>query len=87
MPKVRLILEDDNGVTTEHSYELPANLANLDSIDEAVEEFRLQALPALEKQLLEQAQQIAVQQEKKTLPMAQRNPNTDASDPPRDNCL
>lgn len=87
MPKVRLILEDDHGVTTEQSYELPEGLTNLDRIDEAVEEFRLKALPVLEKQLLEQAQQAVVQQEKKTLSVAKREGDTDPSDPPRDICL
>ena len=87
MPKVRLILEDDNGVTTEQNYELPSDLANLDRIDEAVEAFRLQVLPVLEKQLLEQAQQSGVQQEKKTLSVAERDRDIDASDPSRNLCI
>jgi hypothetical protein len=83
MPKVRLILEDDNGVTTEQIYELPTDLANLDGIDEAVEQFRLQTLPLLEKQLLEKVQQTAVQQEKKTLSVAKRDGKADPADPTR----
>jgi hypothetical protein len=66
MPKVRLILEEDEGVTTQQIYDLPEDLASLDEIDEAIEQFRLQALPVLEKQLLHKVQQTAVQQEKKT---------------------
>jgi len=65
MPKARLILEDENGVTTEQIYDLPEGITNLDGIDEAVEQFRLEALPVLEKQLLAKLQQTAVQQEKK----------------------
>ena len=83
MPKVRLILEDDNGVTTEQIYDLPEGITSLDGIDEAVEQFRLEALPVLEKQLLEKLQQTAVQQEKKTVPVAKRNGNADLTDPPR----
>jgi hypothetical protein len=83
MPKVRLILEDENGVTTQQSYDLPTDLSNLDAIDEAVEQFRLQALPALEKELLEKAQQTQVQQEKKTACVAQRNRKADPADPSR----
>jgi hypothetical protein len=83
MPKVRLILDDDNGVTTEQIYDLPEGITNLDGIDEAVEQFRLEALPVLEKQLLEKLQQTAVQQEKKTVPMAERDGNADPTNPPR----
>jgi hypothetical protein len=83
MPKVRLILEDENGSTIEQSYELPADLSNLDQIDEAVEQFRLQALPVLEKELLDKAQQTRVQQEKKTPSLAKRNRNADTENPTR----
>jgi hypothetical protein len=66
MPKVRIILEDDNGTVTEQTYALSGDLDTLDGIDESVEQFRLEALPQLEKALLEQSQQRAVEQEKKT---------------------
>lgn len=67
MPRIRLILEDDNGTQTEQTFTLNGNLDSLDGIDEAVEQFRLDALPDLEKTLLEQAQARTLQ-EKKTLP-------------------
>jgi hypothetical protein len=65
MPRLRLILEDDNGTQTEQTFALSGDLDTLNGIDEAVEQFRLQALPQVEKVLLEQAQE-RVLQEKKT---------------------
>ena len=70
MPKVRILLEDDNGTLTEQTYTLTGDLDSLDGIDESVEQFRLEALPALEKALLEQTQQRAVEAEKKTPPVS-----------------
>ena len=66
MPCLRLILEDDNGTQTEQTFALSGDLDTLDGIDEAVEQFRLVALPAVEKTLLAQAQERAIQ-EKKTI--------------------
>ena len=67
MPRIRLILEDDNGTQTEQTFALTGDLDTLDGIDEAVEAFRLDALPAVEKTLLLQAQERSLQ-EKKTQP-------------------
>ena len=67
MPKIRLILEDDEGNQTEKTFELRGNLDHLDGIDEAVEQFKNQALPQVEQELLAQAGQRALQEEKKTV--------------------
>ena len=67
MPKIRLIVEDDDGNRTEKTVALRGDLDHLDAIDEAVEEFKNQALPQLEQELLAQAQERATQQEKKTV--------------------
>ena len=66
MPKIRLIVEDDSGHETEHTYELSGDLDHLDGIDEAVEQFKTAALPRVEQHLLSQAQARAVAREKKT---------------------
>jgi hypothetical protein len=66
MPKIRLILADDEGTLSEQTFALSGDLDTLDGIDEAVEQFRLEALPQVEKTLLEQAQE-RVLQEKKSL--------------------
>jgi hypothetical protein len=65
MPRIRLILEDDNGTHTEQTFALTGDLDSLDGIDEAVEQFRLDALPDLEKTLLEQAQARRLQEKKR----------------------
>jgi hypothetical protein len=67
MPRIRLILEDDNGTQTEQTFALTGDLDTLDGIDEAVEAFRLQALPDIEKTLLEQAQERTLQEKKRQL--------------------
>jgi hypothetical protein len=67
MPTIRLILEDDNATKTEQTFALSGDLDTLDGIDEAVEQFRLAALPQVEKTLLEQAQERTIAKEKKTL--------------------
>jgi hypothetical protein len=69
MPCIRLILEDDNGTQVQQTFALTGDLDTLDGIDEAVEQFRLDALPDLEKTLLEQAQERTLK-EKKTQPGA-----------------
>lgn len=71
MPRVRLILEDDNGTPlpqTEQVYALENGCDTLNQIESAVETFRKQALPALEKSLLSNAQAREVSAEKKTPP-------------------
>lgn len=52
MSKVHLIVEDEHGQKTTHSFELSGDLENLNGIDEAVEAFSHQALPQLESTLL-----------------------------------
>jgi len=65
MARVRLILEDHNGIQTEQTFALAGDLDTLDGIDEAVEAFRLQALPQVEKSLLEAAQERAIPEKKR----------------------
>ena len=71
MPRIRLILEDDNGMplpdTTEQVYVLPGSCDTLNHIEAAVETFKNTALPHVEQTLLTQAQQRFVQEEKKTV--------------------
>jgi hypothetical protein len=70
MPKIRLILEDDTADTTEQTLEqtfaLEGDLEHLDGIDEAVEQFKNDALPQIERALLHAAQERALAKEKKT---------------------
>ena len=74
MPRIRLILEDDNGNplpdNAERVYSLEGDCNTLNQIEEAVEKFKNNALPQVEQTLLEQAQQRFTAQEKKTLPDA-----------------
>lgn len=69
MPRIRLVVEDDNGqplaAAEERVYILEGGCDTLDNIDEAVEKFKNTALPELEKALLEQAQQQFVADPKK----------------------
>ncbi len=65
MPRVRIILENDNGTQSEQTFVLQGDLDTLDGIDEAVEQFRLDALPDLEKLLLQQAQERALPEKKR----------------------
>jgi hypothetical protein len=68
MPRVRVVLEDDNGIAlpnTEQVYVLAGDCATLNQIEAAVETFKGQALPPLEQALLTQAQERFVTQEKK----------------------
>jgi hypothetical protein len=66
MPKIRLILEDDTGDTIEQTFALEGDLEHLDGIDEAVEQFKNDALSQIERALLQAAQERALTQEKKT---------------------
>ena len=68
MPMIRLILEDDAGNQTQKTFALQGDLDSLDGIDEAVEQFKNQALPQVEQELLAQAGARALMQEKKTVP-------------------
>ena len=69
MPRVRLVLEDDNGnplPDTEQVYVLEGDCDTIYQIDTAVETFKKSALPPLEQALLTKAQERAVTKLKKT---------------------
>ena len=73
MPRVRVILEDDNGnqiAHTEHVYVLEGDCDTINQIEAAVETFKRSALPPLEQALLTQAQERFVSAQKKTQPTA-----------------
>jgi hypothetical protein len=67
MPEITLILKDDDANQSQKTFTLPGNLDDLDGIDEAVEQFKNQALPQIEQELLAQAQERAALREKKTV--------------------
>lgn len=72
MPRIRLILEDDNGAplpeNAERVYLLEGNCDTLNQMEEAVEKFKNAALPDVEQTLLQEAQQRFTTQEKKRVP-------------------
>ena len=73
MPRVRLVLEDDNGnpiADTEQVYLLEGDCDTINQIEAAVETFKRRALPPLEQALLTKAQERAVTKLKKTKPSA-----------------
>ena len=73
MPRVRLVLEDDNGnpiADTEQVYVLEGDCDTINQIETAVETFKKSALPPLEQALLTKAQERAVTKLKKTKPPA-----------------
>ena len=72
MPQIHLTLRNDDGTTTEKVFDLGAHLNDLKSIDEAVEQFKNDALPQVEQELLQKAQERIAAQEKKTLVEGQR---------------
>ncbi|MEO7717610.1 MAG: hypothetical protein ABIY70_15535 [Capsulimonas sp.] len=69
MPRIRVIVEDDDGQplgsSPEQVYLLDSVCQNLDQIEASVETFRIAALPALEAKLIHAAQHEQVEQEKK----------------------
>jgi hypothetical protein len=68
MPRVRLVLEDDNGnplPNTEQIYVLEGDCETINQIETAVETFKKSALPPLEQALLTQAQERFVTAAKK----------------------
>jgi hypothetical protein len=70
MPRVRVILEDDNGTPlpdTEQVYVLEGECDTLNHIEAAVETFKRRALAPLEQALLTQAQERFVTEEKKKI--------------------
>jgi hypothetical protein len=59
MPRIRIILEDDQGnplSDTQRTYHLAGECDTIDQIERAVETFKEQALPEVEQSLLAQAQ-------------------------------
>jgi hypothetical protein len=71
MPRVRLVLEDDNGnplPNTEQVYVLEGDCDTINQIETAVETFKKSALPPLEQTLLIQAQERFVTDAKKKAP-------------------
>jgi hypothetical protein len=61
MPRIRLILEDDEGnpipQAEQRIYQLQGDCENLDEIERAVEGFKRRALPEVEHALLARAQE------------------------------
>ena len=74
MPRIRLILEDDNGQplaeNAEQVYALENDCDTLNQIEAAVETFKNTALPTVEQTLLTQAQQRFADAKKKAVPDA-----------------
>lgn len=59
MPRIRIILEDDQGnplPDARRTYRLEGDLDTLDGIERAVETFKERALPEVERSLLTEAQ-------------------------------
>jgi hypothetical protein len=59
MPRIRIIVEDDQGnplPDARRAYPLEGDLDTLDGIERAVEAFKEQALPEVERSLLAEAQ-------------------------------
>lgn len=56
MSQILLTLRNDDRTTSEQIFDLGNNLYSLDAIDEAVERFKNDALPTVERELLQQAQ-------------------------------
>jgi hypothetical protein len=73
MPQIVLMIRNDDGTTTERTFELAGDLDSLDGIDEAVEQFKSAALPEVEQHLLTRSQEKTIEQEKKTIPEVQRD--------------
>jgi hypothetical protein len=65
MAHICLTLHNEDGTTFEKTFDLTGDLDSLDGIDEAVEQFKNDALPLVEQELLEKAQDRIVTTEKK----------------------
>jgi hypothetical protein len=64
VPRIRIILEDDQGNSlpdARRTYRLEGDLDTLDQIERAVETFKERALPQLERSLLAEAQRRFVE--------------------------
>jgi hypothetical protein len=72
MPRIRLILEDDQGkpisAEAQQLYELEGGCETLDEIEQATETFKREALPEIERSLLNEAQEHFVGRGKKAGP-------------------
>ncbi len=70
MPRIRLILQDDEGNplpdAARRTYRLEGDLDTLDGIERAVETFKERALPKVERSLLAEAQKRFVAARGKT---------------------
>jgi hypothetical protein len=68
MPRIRIMLEGDDGQPLSNSpdqlYPLESACDNLSQIEGAIERFRRSALPELERQLLQSAQDRQIAREK-----------------------
>ena len=69
MARIRILIEDDHGQLlsseAEQLYALQGACNTLDAIETAVETWRKQALPAIEKTLLGRAQEEALAKKKR----------------------
>ena len=72
MAQILLTLRNDDGTTSERTFDLGVALNHLDAIDDAVDRFKNEALPVIEQALLHQAQERIVAQEKKTVVEVER---------------
>jgi hypothetical protein len=70
MPRIRVILEQDNGEpfasAAEQVYPLSGPCDNLNQIEAAVEQLKRSLLPVLERSLLQNAQERQADRQKKT---------------------
>lgn len=78
VPRIRITLEDDEGnpiPDARRTYLLEGNLDTIDEIERAVETFKRQALPEVERSLLSEAQKrfVASSRGGKSPPLAERS--------------
>jgi hypothetical protein len=76
MPQILVTILNDDGTQTQKSFNLDGNLDCLDSIDEAVENFKNVALPQVEQHLLQKAQERTLAKEKKNSHLARNGTDT-----------
>jgi len=72
MPRIRVVLEDDQGNplgdSAVHVYTVQQPCDTINQIEQVVEEFRIETLPQIEHCLLSQAQQRFAEQGEKAGP-------------------